>query len=116
MPGSLLHFESVGSLLNVPTITPTALSRPAGFRVADTELDGKLTISVGFHPISATLRIACAENFGVPATRSASAPELFKVTTCESTVGSVISYAVFCMKKKKKKKRKEKKEKKKKKK
>src|SRR5260370_30331119 len=101
MPLSSFHFESVGSLMKVPTITPTALSKPAGLRVDDTELDGKLTMSVGFQPISATLRMAWAENFGVPATSSASAPELFKVTTCESTVGSVISYAVFCLKKKK---------------
>ena len=58
-------------------------------------------MSVGFQPISATLRIACAANFGVPATSSASAPELFRFTTCESTVGSVISYAAvmtFCSK------------------
>src|SRR4051794_41482717 len=100
MPSSLSHFASVGSLLKVPTITPVALSSPTGFKVADTELDGKFTMSVGFQPISATLRIACAANFGVPATSSASAPELFRFTTCESIVGSVISYAVFCLKKK----------------
>src|SRR6266849_4984221 len=92
MPASSLHFGSFGSLLGVPTITPTDLSRPAGFRVPATELEGKLMISVGFQPISAALRIACAANFGVPATNSAPAPELFNVTTCESTVGSVTSY------------------------
>ena len=36
-------------------------------------------------------RIAWAANFGVPATNKASAPVLFKVTTCESIVGSVTS-------------------------
>src|SRR5229473_1865126 len=93
MPASSIHFGSLGSLLGVPTMTPTELSRPAGFRVPATELEGKLVISVGFQPISAALRIACAANFGVPATNSASAPELFKVTTCESTVGAETSYA-----------------------
>ena len=63
MPASPFHFESVGSLLKVPTITPTALSRPAGFRVADTELDGKLTISVGFHPIYDTVVSAIRVDF-----------------------------------------------------
>src|SRR6478735_8619281 len=40
MPSSLVHFGSVGSLLIVPTITPTDLSRPAGFSVPATEPDG----------------------------------------------------------------------------
>ena len=88
MPASLSHFRSVGSMVIVPTITPIDFSRPAGFSVAPTELDGKLMIMVGFQPISCALRIACAANFGVPATRNASAPELFRLTTCKSTVGS----------------------------
>src|SRR5258708_17993341 len=91
IPPSLVHFGSVGSLFVVPTITPTDLSRPAGFSVPAIELDGKSMITVGFQPISDALRIACAANFGVPAIKNASAPELFKLTTCESTVGSVTS-------------------------
>ncbi len=49
--------------------------------------------SSGFQPISDALRIVWAANFGVPATKRASAPELFRFTICESTVGSAISYA-----------------------
>src|SRR3954468_10881730 len=76
MPSSPLHFASVGSLLMVPTMTPVEFSRPAGFNVPPIEPDGKLTMTLVFQPISATLRIACAANFGVPAMKSASAPEL----------------------------------------
>src|ERR1700722_4588558 len=86
IPSSSFHFESVGSLLKVPTITPTALSKPAGFNVAETELDGKFTMMVPFQPISAAFLIAWAANFGVPATSNASAPELFKLTTWELRV------------------------------
>src|SRR5258708_18532262 len=93
MRGSSFHLGSIGSLLVVPTMTPTEFSSPAGFKVPATELDGKLMISTGFQPDSAALRIACAANLGVPATNSASAPELFRLTTCESMVGSVTSYA-----------------------
>src|SRR5258708_3620750 len=86
-----LHGGSFESLWGVPTITPMEFSSPAGFSVPATELDGKLIISVGFQPISAALRMACAANFGVPATSSAAAPELFSDTTWESLVGSVTS-------------------------
>jgi hypothetical protein len=45
----------------------------------------------GDQPISLTFLIACAANFGVPATRSASAPDDFSATMRESIVGSVTS-------------------------
>jgi len=40
IPSLLSHCESVGSIVMVPTITPVDFSRPAGFRVAPTELEG----------------------------------------------------------------------------
>jgi hypothetical protein len=71
----------------VPTMTPTEFSSPAGFKVPPIEPDGKLMMILAFQPISAALRIVCAANFGVPAMNSASAPELLRLTTWESTVG-----------------------------
>jgi hypothetical protein len=43
---------------------------------------------IGFQPISWTLRIDCAANFGVAAITSTSAPEAFSLTIWESMVGS----------------------------
>jgi hypothetical protein len=40
IPSLLSHCVSVGSMVMVPTMTPVDLSRPAGFNVAPTELDG----------------------------------------------------------------------------
>ena len=45
----------------------------------------------GFQPISATLRIACAANFGVATLKKMSAPEAFSLMICGSTVGSEVS-------------------------
>src|SRR5262245_20405610 len=92
MPESFAHFLSFGSLVMVAAMIPTAFSGPAGTMVDDTELDTKLIRNSGFQPISSAFLIACAANFGVPATRNASAPAAFRDTTCESIVGSVTSY------------------------
>jgi hypothetical protein len=39
------------------------------------------------HPISAAFLIACAANFGELSLKKTSAPVVFSVTICESTVG-----------------------------
>src|SRR6266481_2026793 len=91
IPGSSAHFRSFGSFVIVAETIPMALSAPAGKMVEDTELETKFIKNNGFQPISFAFLIACAANFGVPATRKASAPAAFKFTTCESMVGSVTS-------------------------
>src|ERR1051326_6927620 len=88
MPGSSAHFRSFGSFVIVAETIPTARSAPAGTMVEDTELETKLIRNNGFQPISLAFLIACAANFGVPATRKASAPAAFKLTTWEAMVGS----------------------------
>jgi hypothetical protein len=55
-------------------ITPTAFSDPAGFASAPTEADTMDMKNNGFQSRSCTLRIAWAENFGIAAISSASAP------------------------------------------
>src|SRR3954466_1770618 len=91
IPGSSAHFLSFGSLVIVAATMPTAFSGPAGTMVDDTELETKLIRNSGFQPISSTFLMAWAANFGVPATKKASAPDDFSDTTWESMVGSVTS-------------------------
>src|SRR6059036_3099828 len=77
MPGSSAHFLSFGSLVIVAATMPTAFSGPAGTMVEETELETKLIRNRGSQPTSSAFLIAWAANFGVPATRNASAPDDF---------------------------------------
>jgi hypothetical protein len=56
-----------------------------------TEAETLLRKCSGVHPISAIFLIACAANFGVVTLKKTSAPVAFRLTTCESMVGSVVS-------------------------
>ena len=72
-------------------ITPVEFSRPAGSRTPLMDADTFEMMVVGFQPISATLRMACAANLGVAATSSTSAPLFFSSRICVSMVGEVVS-------------------------
>ncbi|MNG24016.1 hypothetical protein D3C84_1086910 [compost metagenome] len=58
---------------------------------ADTDTDTLDRYCVGFQPMSAALRIACAANLGVVMLKKVSAPEAFRLTIWLSMVGSVTS-------------------------
>src|SRR5258708_7360467 len=92
MPGSLARVGSLGSLRYWPVMRPVLLSRPAGLNTAVSETDTFDMKWSGFQPRSNTLRIAWAANLGVAAVSSVSQPAACRVTSWESTVGSVTSY------------------------
>src|SRR6266487_1068566 len=92
MPGSFTHLVSLASFSMVAAMIPTVFSGPAGTMVDDTDVETRLMRKRGFQPIPSAFLIACAANFGVPASRRASAPDDLRVTTWESMVGSVTSY------------------------
>src|SRR5579883_327688 len=91
MPASFSHAGSVGSLRYCVVIMPAAFSGPAGLITVPTEIDTLVMKKTGFQLRSWILRIACAANFGVAATRIASAPEDWHSVTWLSIVGSVTS-------------------------
>jgi hypothetical protein len=70
---------------------PCEFSKPAGLIVALIEALTLLRKCVGFHPISDIFLIACAANFGIDRSTKTSASEAFRLTICESMVGSVVS-------------------------
>ena len=45
----------------------------------------------GFHSISTALRIDWAANFGIAVLTKTSHPAAFMLTTCDSTVASIVS-------------------------
>src|SRR6266404_8947491 len=59
---------------------PTPASSPAGSITVDTQTATLDRNVIGFQPISNTLRIDCAANFGVAAITSTSAPDAFSLT------------------------------------
>ena len=63
------------------------LGAPDAYRQTLSRIDA----ASGAQLVSLTLRRPCAVNFGDPAMKIASAPELLRDTTWESTVGSVAS-------------------------
>src|ERR1700722_4396624 len=75
IPGSLSQAGSPGSLQNAPDIMPMAFSGPAGCRTDPTDMETFVMKNVGLHPMSYTLRTACAANLGTAATSSVSAPD-----------------------------------------
>ena len=91
MPASLSQPGSVGSFRYCAVITPTDLSKPAEFNAGFTSAPFESMMCIGCQSMSATLRIDMAENFGVLASTSTSAPDAFRSRICESMVGSVIS-------------------------
>src|SRR5215470_11946792 len=91
-PWSFFHWVSVGSFRYWVVISPFEASRPAGFRTAPTEDETLLRRWTGFQPMSAAFLIAWAANFGVVTLKNTLAPLFFRLTICESTVGSVTSY------------------------
>src|SRR5215471_19539547 len=90
-PWSFFHWGSVGSLRYWVVMRPREASRPAGFNTAPTEADTLLRRWTGFQPMSAAFLIAWAANFGVVTLKKTLAPLFFRLTICESTVGSVTS-------------------------
>src|SRR5215470_2621955 len=92
LPGSLSQLGSVGSLRYCVDRMPLEASRPAGLSTDPTEFDTLFRRCTGFQPISCAFLIACAANFGVVTLKNTSAPEFFRDTIWESTVGSAGSY------------------------
>src|SRR5207253_1941524 len=92
LPASSFQVESVGSFRYWVESTSFDASRPAGLSTEPTEFDTLLSRCTGFQPISCAFLIACAANFGVVTLKKTSAPEFFRLTICESTVGSAGSY------------------------
>ena len=70
---------------------PLEFSSPAGFNTAPTEADTLVMMWIGCQSSSATFLIACAANFGVPILMKMSGLAVLIATTCESTVGMLIS-------------------------
>src|SRR6266540_2396875 len=90
-PLSVFQAGSDAVLSTCPLIKPTALSSPAGFRTVPIEDEKEETIWRGFQPISCTLLMAWAANFGVARLTKTSAPEAFRRMTWDSTVGAETS-------------------------
>src|SRR5229473_5978190 len=91
-PASSFQVGSVGSLYQQVDRIPLAFSSPAGFSAIPIEVATLFRMCTGFQPISAALRIACAAYFEIVTLKNRSAPEDLRLTICESTVGSVVSY------------------------
>src|SRR5271163_4755393 len=70
---------------------PLEYSRPAGFNTEAIVVAVLARKNFGFQPSSPTLRIACAEPFGVAQEKKISAPESCSATIWESMLGSLTS-------------------------
>src|SRR5438132_14150649 len=90
-PGSLAHCASSVSFTLLDEIRPTAFSRPAGSRNEIDDADVGTKKRSGFQLISATPLIACEVNFPSTTPNKTSAPEVFKVASCELMVGALVS-------------------------
>src|ERR1700730_7507211 len=88
---SSFQLGSVGSFKYMVDRMPLELSNPAGFNTAPTEFETLFKRWIGFHSISTAFLIAWAANFGVVTLKNTSAPELFRFTIWEATVGSEVS-------------------------
>src|ERR1700732_5044 len=89
--GSFVHCGSLGSFRYAALRISWPFSYPAGFMTLPTDTETLVRKWIGFHFSSPIFLIACAANFGVVMWTKMSGLAVLIWTTCESTVGEVVS-------------------------
>src|SRR6266851_767367 len=92
MAGSFFHCGSLGSFRYAALRMSWPFSYPAGFMTLPTDTDTLVRKWTGCQLNSPIFLIAWAANFGVAMLTKMSGLAPLICTTCESTVGEVVSY------------------------